>query len=305
MPSIIARAAGALRRAIARVIPKGPWVVPWKHRLAWRAHELGLTPPPNFRVDEAEWDGPTQNLAKQVRVKAKVAVRPGGGPGQLDGQLRAYLKGARRPSGVVVLQEPPFIDAAVPTHGDLAVGEPHYFVVHTTSGYGSVESLAHMFLSDGRGFGVQWGIDAKGRMGRFAPGKKTWHVGDQNYRCEGVELVGFAVGESEPASQGGKRWTREDWLALRRNQLDACSWLIAWRCSHLGLPISRAANGDARGFTAERGVVGHINCPANDHVDPGPGWPWDLVLSQAKAWKTSGVPADVVQRLTAARNQKG
>lgn len=306
-----------LLATVARVPIVGTWVLPWKRLLVWRAAEYKVALPASFRVDRKSWDGPSQFVAAELRKRAHVPRgnlpgRPGGSPpGALDGPMRTFLKGARPPRGPVAVKKLPFKNllGVVPTRGPFSPGEPHYFVVHTTSGYGTGEDLAGMFQRDGV-LGVEWCVDYRGKIYNFGAGLKCNHVGPQNYRCEGVELVGFAVGPEDrepnvspgvPGSLGaGHVWTREDWLTHRRTQLDAVSALIAYRCAQLNIPIERASNGESRDFVLPRGVVGHINCPGNDHNDPGVGWPWALVLGQATEWSRNGIPPEVFDRIKTA-----
>lgn len=290
----------------------GPWLTRWKKLAAIRLRELNIPLVPGWSPYGWRFDNATKETFATIRIKAGLGHRPQGDDWRLDGKLRRYLLATPKPERPIAASEPPpFIDCDVPYKWPFSPGEPHYWVLHTTSGYGSVESLAAFFRQGV--LGVQWAVDADGRIGRYKPGYVCNHVLQEREHCEGVEQVGFATGEREPNYKGdpprgslgpGHLWTGDDWVQHRRTQLDAVSRLIAYRCAQLKIPIVRAANGSTRGYTLPKGIVGHCDVPGNDHGDPGEDYPWDLVLGQAKAWLEHGVPVEVETRLKAANAKR-
>lgn len=89
----------------------------------------------------------------------------------------------------------------------------------------------------------------------------VYHAKGANSESIGIELCGFA---SQP---------RRTWV-LRRGQRIALAETIARLCHeyHLGEPRHKGS---------DKNVKGHVEIPAGGHTDPGPNFPWDLVMPLA------------------------
>ncbi|HEU5475705.1 MAG TPA: N-acetylmuramoyl-L-alanine amidase [Actinophytocola sp.] len=101
--------------------------------------------------------------------------------------------------------------------------------------------------------------------------RAAWTLRGGNTRSDNLELCGFAA------------WSREEWLTNHQGMLrHAANWIRA-RCLARGIPIRKLdAAGVSRG---EAGVIGHVDYTNGTrdgtHWDPGPGFPWDVVISMA------------------------
>jgi hypothetical protein len=169
---------------------------------------------------------------------------------------------------------PPFVPFTVPTHGTRT---PKHIVLHDTEGGGTVESLAAYFRNNGQGLGVNYIIEANGRMGSLGNFlSETWHVASHNSECIGIEQMGFAS------------TSRVGWFRKIR-QLWAACWVVAWIAQEMNIPIRRSAAN--RHWTASSGVCQHSDVPDNDHNDCGPNYPFGWILETAEKWRVNGVPA--------------
>lgn len=81
---------------------------------------------------------------------------------------------------------------------------------------------------------------------------------------------------------GKAAWTREQWLA-RGVQLDALADVLAHYSLTYGFPLVKRSAANIR--DGKWGVCGHADISAawreSDHTDPGPGFPWDVVMDRA------------------------
>ncbi len=88
------------------------------------------------------------------------------------------------------------------------------------------------------------------------------------------------------AQCGWARWTRAEWLA-RPKLLDATARWLADRSKARGIPLVRLSAADIR--ARKPGVIGHgdYSTATGDgtHWDPGPGYPWDVVLAKATTYR--------------------
>lgn len=183
----------------------------------------------------------------------------------------------------VPLARPPFVQESAPVHGYTSGA---FFVIHCTEDALPLENLFRYFRGTSDGLGVQYAIDPAGVLAIAAgPHEKTYHVASHNSECVGVELTGF---------------DGTDWANTRKQQMEMLSWLLAWHCRELGVPLVQAAN-ERRIFTRPRGVLQHRWCPDNDHSDCGPRFPFAAELARAADYQRNGLPSDAVARRQAAR----
>jgi hypothetical protein len=109
--------------------------------------------------------------------------------------------------------------------------------------------------------------------------RAAWTLRNGNAISENIEQCGWA------------RWTRAEWLA-RPKLLDATARWLADRSKARGIPLVRLTPMQIR--TRQPGVLGHGDYTAatgdGTHTDPGPGYPWDVVLAQANAYAKGQQP---------------
>ena len=112
-----------------------------------------------------------------------------------------------------------------------------------------------------------------------ADDRMAYHATYWNATTIAIEQMGFS--DLSPAT----------WLA-RRAQLDATAgWIATW-ARRYRIPIRRCVvtgiryNRDRRvvaGTIVRRGVCSHSQLDPRNRDDPGPGYPWNVVLSKARA----------------------
>ena len=141
-------------------------------------------------------------------------------------------------------------------------------VVHTAEGALTYQSLGSFFANPASGVSSQTGIDdTPGVIGEYVTRTaKPWTQGNANPYSTATELCAFAA------------WTRTDWLQ-HDIMLDNCRRWIEEECAHFGIPRVKLSAAQAQGGVA--GVCGHVDLGAagGGHWDPGPDFPWDIVLS--------------------------
>lgn len=177
----------------------------------------------------------------------------------------------------MAVRRPPFVEDAVPVHGQRA--KTSYIVLHTTEGGGTVESLARYFRGTADGLGSSFLVEENGRLGIYVRNlaDRTYHVKSHNSEMIGIEQVGHAS------------MTRTEWLTKRRRQLFATAWTVAWLSDQLGIPVRNAV--DHGRTLARTGVLQHSQVPDNDHNDCGSGYPIDFVMKYAKKWANGNGPS--------------
>lgn len=135
-------------------------------------------------------------------------------------------------------------------------------VIHTMEGH--FLPTIRLFAEPGFGRSAHYCVSAQGDIAQCVTDDyAAWHSGNReyNHRSIGIELEGFAA-DPRPLAQ-----------------VDALASLVAWLCTTHGIPLDRSH------------VIGHCEVPdprdprffggAEHHHDPGPGFPWTLVMQQA------------------------
>lgn len=110
--------------------------------------------------------------------------------------------------------------------------------------------------------GAHIGIGTSGEIRQWADlDALVYHAAGGNFNGIGIELAGYA---------SLKRW---QWIK-RRQQRIALAKTIARICHRykLGLPQHG------------KNVKGHVDIPQGGHTDPGPNFPWDLVMVLARKY---------------------
>lgn len=101
--------------------------------------------------------------------------------------------------------------------------------------------------------------------------RAAWTLRNGNEESDNLELCGFAS------------WTREEWLTNHQGMLNNAAAWIRSRCKARGIPIVKLSPTQVR--AGESGVIGHVDYTDGTgdgtHWDPGPGFPWDVVMARA------------------------
>lgn len=172
-------------------------------------------------------------------------------------------KSVRRPRVDVDLR------GLVETHGTHA---PVRGVVHDTEcgdlpGDAELRGVARFWERQHEGLGAELLIDKDGLSGVCAePNQICWAVAGRNTGSYHVELIGFARFK-------GFQWIR------RRKQLDKLARHMAWLNLEYGIELRR---------DPDTGWSGHRDQPHANHTDPGPYFPWALVLAKARKYRRQG-----------------
>ncbi len=102
--------------------------------------------------------------------------------------------------------------------------------------------------------------------------RAAWTLRSGNPWSENIELCAHA------------KWTRAQWLA-RPTLLELCAVWLARRSAARGIPLVKITPAQYRAGAS--GVIGHhdhtVGYSDGTHWDPGPGFPWDVVLARARA----------------------
>jgi hypothetical protein len=102
--------------------------------------------------------------------------------------------------------------------------------------------------------------------------RAAWTLRNGNEESDNLELCGFAS------------WSRAEWLNNHQGMLNQAALWIRRRCNARGVPIVKLSAADVRARKA--GVIGHVDYTNGTgdgtHWDPGPGFPWDVVIARAK-----------------------
>lgn len=104
--------------------------------------------------------------------------------------------------------------------------------------------------------------------------RAAWTLRSGNCWSENIELCAMAS------------WTRAQWLA-RAELLDRCAYWLAVRAIARDIPLVKLTPAQYR--AGGSGVIGHhdhtVGYSDGTHWDPGPGFPWDVVLELAVAYR--------------------
>jgi hypothetical protein len=148
--------------------------------------------------------------------------------------------------------------------------------VHTTEGISRAAALRDWtgWAGSSHAAADETGVLLAGAAEGFVDyDRASWTLRSGNPWSENIELCGFA------------KWKRGDWLA-RPMLLDACARWLATRSKARGIPLVKLSPKEyAAGGS---GVIGHndhtVGYSDGTHWDPGPDFPWDVVLDKARAY---------------------
>lgn len=150
-----------------------------------------------------------------------------------------------------------------------------WLILHTAEGATDEIGLGAFFKRTTAG-SSNTGIGQDGGYATYVNYADTcWAAPPLNQEGEHVEICGFA------------KWTRPQWLAMKQMLETVAKW-IAWRCAVRAIPIRHVLL-PARGTS---GISGHKDVNnqyhQSSHWDPGPNFPWDVVIARARV--IAGIP---------------
>jgi hypothetical protein len=155
-------------------------------------------------------------------------------------------------------------------------------VIHTAEGALSYQALGSYFANPVSQVSSQVGIDdTPGVIGEYVRrDMKSWAAAAANPYSTQAELCGFAA------------WDRATWLAHPVMLANATQW-IAEECAAFGIPMVRIDAAEAQG--GGTGVCGHVDLGVNggNHSDPGPNFPWDVVMGGIAPAPTGGGAVEI------------
>lgn len=103
--------------------------------------------------------------------------------------------------------------------------------------------------------------------------RAAWTLRGGNHYSDNIEQVGWA------------RWTRDEWLTHPGTLDNTAQWL-AERSKARGIPLTKIGPADVK--ARRPGVIGHVDYTLGTgdgtHTDPGPNYPWDVVIAKARAY---------------------
>lgn len=148
--------------------------------------------------------------------------------------------------------------------------------IHTAEGARTVESLGRYFQNASVQASSHVGIDDRG-IEQYVPyTEASWTLRSGNSVSDNAELCGFA------------RWSRAEWVTQHEQMLRRTAAWIAERCAARGIPLRKLTPEQVR--RGEAGVIGHhdwtVGMRDGTHTDPGPGFPWDVVMALASTGAT-------------------
>jgi len=165
-----------------------------------------------------------------------------------------------------------------PSHSSRGGRSVRLVVIHTAEGARTVEELGNYFARAAVNASSHVGIDNE-RIETYVPyDREAWTIRSGNAISDNAELCGFA------------RWTREEWLREHPSMLVLAARWIAERCKARGIPIKKLTPAEVR--AGQSGVIGHVDWTLGmqdgTHVDPGAGFPWDVVIQAANELSLEG-----------------
>lgn len=156
-------------------------------------------------------------------------------------------------------------------------------VIHTAEGALTTAALGRYFAKASAEASSHVGIDDQGIEVYVPYDKASWTLRSGNGISDNAELCGFA------------KWTRAQWLNEHAPMLRLAAQWIRERCLARGIPIKKLTPAEVAAGKA--GVIGHVDWTLGmkdgSHTDPGPGFPWDVVIQLAAgtAPATTAAPA--------------
>lgn len=174
-----------------------------------------------------------------------------------------------------------------------------WLVLHTTEGIMRAWDLRNWTSWAGSSHAAsdETGVLLTPEHGFVPYDRAAWTLRNGNPISENIEQCGWA------------RWTRAEWLA-RPQLLDATARWLADRSKARGIPLRRLSHAEVRARVP--GVIMHDDYSKatgdGSHWDCGPGYPWDVVLAKAVAYRDGApapddVPEDIDMRVIQSKNR--
>lgn len=165
-----------------------------------------------------------------------------------------------------------------------------WLAVHDTEGGGTAKTLRDASWWEGSSHAIADNLPESQGGGLLTPEDGTvpyersaWTLRNGNPISDNIELVGMAS------------WSRAKWLS-QPLLLDRCARWLADRSKARGIPLRRLTLAEIR--AKQPGVIGHgdyTNATGDGtHWDPGPGFPWDVVLAKANSYASGGSEEDEI-----------
>jgi hypothetical protein len=113
-------------------------------------------------------------------------------------------------------------------------------------------------------------------VGEYVRNAKAWTQANANPYSVATELCGFA------------NWDRNTWLSHPVMLENCISWLQE-ECATYGIPWVRLSAAQAQDGLS-KGICGHVDLgtAGGNHWDPGPSFPWDLIMAGSMPETTTG-----------------
>jgi hypothetical protein len=163
-------------------------------------------------------------------------------------------------------------------------GTVRLIVIHSSEGAQTYQSLGNFFAKSSSGVSSHTGIDnsVKGTIGEYVKRpQKAWTQGNANSVAIATELC--------TPSGASANWSTATWQS-KTIMLDNCAQWVAEEAAYYGIPIVKLTASQAQG--SGRGVCQHRDLGAwgGGHVDCGPNFPIDQVISMAKQYAAGTTP---------------
>lgn len=154
-----------------------------------------------------------------------------------------------------------------------------WVAVHTAEGATTASSLRNFFDGNSNA-SCHTIIDAGSTLDIVPRSRAAWTLRNGNSRSVNAELCAFA------------KWSRAQWLSSGtvngcRNPRVIVSRTAAWvrrECVASGVPMVKLTAADVR--AGRSGVIGHVDYTNGtgdgSHWDPGPNFPWDIVMAEVR-----------------------
>ena len=146
-----------------------------------------------------------------------------------------------------------------------------WIAIHTAEGARRVDDLQAFFDRSTNASSHAGADDEKLEEGWVPYDLASWTLRSGNRFSDNLELCGFAS------------WSRAEWLKHMGMLTHAGRWIRS-RCLARGIPIVKLTPTDVD-FNRS-GVIGHhdytLGTGDGTHWDPGPGFPWDVVMAIAR-----------------------
>lgn len=175
------------------------------------------------------------------------------------------------------------VQMEVRNHSERSTSRPSLVVLHDTESHDAtksirdLESIGAWFDNPQAEASAHVCVDGDGYSARYVhDSDKAWHCGAYNSASLGIEQVGFAS------------FTKVLWKRNKRRQLRKVAKYIAYWSWKYGIPIRKGAV--SNGFVSRAGIVTHAQLGrlGGGHHDPGPHYPFWLVLRMARWYRKHG-----------------